>query len=65
MRSGYRPPSTRWYNQPALVLLLCALVLPLGLYGLWKSRVIPPLVKALLVGSLLYLLYVLAQAVFR
>lgn len=65
MVPGYQPESTKWYNQLWLVLLLCLLVPPLGLYGLWKSRVIPPLVKALLVGGLTYLLYALAKAVFR
>ncbi|WP_375434996.1 hypothetical protein [uncultured Hymenobacter sp.] len=57
MSPGYRPPSTQWYNQPALVLLLCVLVLPLGLYGLWKSTTIPPPIKVIVLGSVTYLLY--------
>ncbi|UOQ69527.1 hypothetical protein [Hymenobacter volaticus] len=60
MRPGYRPPSAQWYNQPALVLLLCVLVLPVGLYGLWKSTTILPPIKAIVLGCLMYLLYHLA-----
>lgn len=63
MAPGYRPESARWYNQTCLVLLLCVLVLPLGCYGLWQSRMIPPPVKAFLVGVSIYLHYILARAV--
>lgn len=57
MCCGYRPPSTQWYNHTALVLLLCVLVLPLGLYGLGKSTTIPLPLKALVLGCWTYGLY--------
>ncbi|UOG73341.1 hypothetical protein MTX78_14540 [Hymenobacter tibetensis] len=59
MLPGYRPPSTQWYNDTVLVLLLCVLVLPLGLYGLWKSSALLPPFKAIVVGCLGYLVYYL------
>lgn len=60
MGNGYQPESTRWYNKTWLVLLLCLFVFPLGLVGLWKSRTIPPLLKAVVVGMLAYVLYQVA-----
>lgn len=63
MVHGYQPESAKWYNQTWLVLLLCLAVFPLGFYGVWKSRTIPPAVKAFLVGTSAYLIYRLAQVV--
>ncbi|MDF7810942.1 hypothetical protein [Hymenobacter sp. YC55] len=63
MAHGYRPESAKWHNQTWLVLLLCLVVFPLGFYGLWKSKTIPPLVKAILVGACGYLLFTLVRAV--
>jgi hypothetical protein len=57
MANGYRPESTRWYNQVWLVLLLCVLFFPVGCYGLWKSNTIPTPIKAMIVGCFAYLFY--------
>ncbi|WP_375434941.1 hypothetical protein [uncultured Hymenobacter sp.] len=50
MAPGYRPEAAKWDSQTWLVVLYLA-VFPLDFYGLWKSRAIPPSVKAVLVGA--------------
>lgn len=63
MVHSYQPESAKLYNQTWLVLLLCLVVFPLGLYGLWKSKAIQPRVKLVLVGASAHLLYKVAIVV--
>jgi hypothetical protein len=47
----------KWYNKKLMVIILCLTIFPLGIYGLWKSTILPKSFKVAFIVLLIIACY--------